>query len=244
MTAMAAAPSLIRPQSTNRKTDRIFFSAMALLILATVLFGFAKTYFLAGMVRAPLPNKLIHIHGAVFSLWIVLLFVQIAFISTHHVKWHMSLGVFGFFWAILMVCLGVLAAVDALRRGSAPLGLDAVTFFVIPMSGMFDFSVLTILAYRFRRNAEAHKRLIIIATIVLTNAAIGRWPVHILQAHPPLQDVVILAFMLLIVIYDRISLGRFSKATLWAMLFVVVTNAGRVPLGLSHPWHVLVSHLL
>jgi hypothetical protein len=244
MTASAASPVLVRPQGTNRKTDRIFFSGMALVILATVLFGFAKTYFLAGMVTAPLPNKLIHIHGAAYTIWLVLLFVQLAFISTHHVKWHMKLGLFGFWWAVLMVVLGYLAAVDALHRGSAPLGLDAATFFVIPMSGMLDFSVLTFLSYWFRRNAEAHKRLIIIATVVLTNAAVGRWPIHILQAHPPLQDVVMASFLLIIVVYDRISLGRFSKATLWASLFVVLTNALRVPIGLSHPWHAMVQHLL
>jgi hypothetical protein len=39
---------------------------MALLILATVFVGFARTYFLAGVFRAPLPSLLVHIHGAVF----------------------------------------------------------------------------------------------------------------------------------------------------------------------------------
>jgi uncharacterized membrane protein len=52
------------------------------------------------------------------------------------------------------------------------------------------------------------------------------------------------SFLLIIVVYDRISLGRFSKATLWASLFVVLTNAVRVPIGLSHPWHAMVQHLL
>jgi hypothetical protein len=39
---------------------------MAVVILATVFIGFARSYYLAGVFRAPLPNLLVHIHGAVF----------------------------------------------------------------------------------------------------------------------------------------------------------------------------------
>jgi hypothetical protein len=38
--------------------ERYFFSGMAVLILGTVVLGFAKTYFLAGLFRAPLPEIL------------------------------------------------------------------------------------------------------------------------------------------------------------------------------------------
>lgn len=244
MSSMAAAPTLARPYRPNRIGDRIFFSTMPVLMWATVLFGFTKTYFGAGMVMAPLPNLLIHVHGAAFTLWMVLLVVQTTLISTRHVKWHMQLGVAGFCLSVAMVVLGLLAAVDAMRRGSGPLGLDAVSFFVIPVSGMLQFSVLVFFAYRLRRVAEAHKRLITIATIAIMDAAVGRWPIAVLQQHPPLQDLVILAFLLLMVFYDLFSLHRFSKYTLWASLFVIVVHLGRVPLGLSAPWHAAAKHLL
>jgi hypothetical protein len=244
MSSMAASPTLVRTYRPNRTGDRVFFSLMPVLMWATVLFGFTKTYFGAGMVMAPLPNLLIHVHGAAFTLWMVLLVVQTALISTQHVKWHMKLGVAGFCLAVLMVVLGSLAAVDALHRGSGPLGLDPVSFFVIPVSGMLQFGVLVFFAYRLRRVAEAHKRLITIATITIMDAAVGRWPVAILQQHPPMQDLVILAFLLLVVVYDLFSLHRFSKYTMWASLFVVVVHLGRVPFGLSAPWHAVVKHLV
>ena len=57
----------------RRRYERYFFSAMAGLILATVFLGFAKTYFLAGMFLAPLPNWVIHLHGAAFTLAIRIL---------------------------------------------------------------------------------------------------------------------------------------------------------------------------
>ena len=244
MSAMAASPTLVRPYRANRTADRIFFSFMPLLMWAAVLFGFMKTYFGAGMVMAPLPNVLIHLHGAAFSLWMVLLVVQTGLVAGHRVKWHMKLGVAGFFLAVAMVVLGLLAAVDALRRGSGPLGLDPVSFFVVPVTSVVLFAVFIFFAYKWRKNPEAHKRLITIATICLMDAAIGRWPVAVLEQHPPLQDFVLFGFLLLVVLYDLLSLHRFSKYTLWASLLVVVVHLGRVPMGLSAPWHAVVRHLV
>lgn len=66
----------LEPLSTSlhgRRYDHPFFSAMAVLILATVLAGFAPSYYFAGIFRAPLPSTIIHVHGAVFSCWILLL---------------------------------------------------------------------------------------------------------------------------------------------------------------------------
>ena len=68
-----------RPE--NPTWDRVFFTGMTFLLWATVVWGFARTYFLAGMVAAPLPNALIHFHGAVFTLWMVLLAVQVGLVS-------------------------------------------------------------------------------------------------------------------------------------------------------------------
>jgi hypothetical protein len=41
----------------KRQTDNIFFPGMAVLILAIVFLGFARSYYLAGVFQAPLPNR-------------------------------------------------------------------------------------------------------------------------------------------------------------------------------------------
>ena len=76
--------------------EHLFFSGMAVLILGTVALGFAHTYYLAGLFRAPLPSWIIHVHGAVFSSWIVLLIVQTSLVSVNRVKLHRRLGMVGF----------------------------------------------------------------------------------------------------------------------------------------------------
>jgi hypothetical protein len=228
----------------NPKADRVFFSAMVLLLWATVLFGFAKTYFLAGMVTAPLPNKLIHIHGAIMTLWMVLLFVQTALISARRVKWHMSLGLFGFGLAVAMVIIGPIAATDSLRRGAAPLGLDAKTFYIVPLTAIFIFGVLAFFAYRMRRQAAAHKRLILIATIGLMDAAVGRWPVAFFEHYPKAQDLVPFAFLLAVMIYDLATQRKVLKSTLYASLFLIVVHLVRVPIGFTQPWHAFATWML
>src|SRR6266478_6252833 len=91
-----ARPSIGLP---GRRYDHLFFSAMALLILATVFVGFARTYYLAGVFHAPLPSLIIHLHGAAFSCWILLLVTQTSLVSTGHVDIHRRLGIAGFLWA-------------------------------------------------------------------------------------------------------------------------------------------------
>jgi hypothetical protein len=245
MADIAVALPPVHAHKPSRTADRVFFSAMPFVMLAMVLYGFARTYFLVGMVAAPLPNKLIHVHGAAFTSWMILLIVQTALVSTKNVKLHMKLGLFGFGLAVAMVVLGLLAAVDALRRGEGPLGLDSLTFFVIPITTMLLFGTLVFFAYTLRRNPEAHKRLITIATIALMDAAIGRW-LHpaILQRIPPTQDLVMLALLLMLVVFDLFNLHRVSKYTLWGVLFVMAVHLVRVPLGHTAAWHAMTARLL
>lgn len=245
MADLAVVPERVSVHKPSRTADRVFFSVMPFVMLAMVLYGFARTYFLVGMVAAPLPNKLIHVHGAAFTLWMMLLIVQTALVSTKHVKWHMGLGLYGFGLAVAMVVLGTLAAVDAMRRGEGHLGLDAQTFFVIPMTAMLLFGTLVFFAYKLRRNTEAHKRLITIATMAIMDAAVGRWQ-HpaILQRIPPTQDLVMLTLLLTLVVFDLFNLRRVSKYTVFGVLLVMVVHVVRVPLGHTAAWHAMTGHLL
>ncbi len=213
---------------------------MILLLWAMVLVGFAQTYFLAGMMRAPLPNVLIHIHGAAFTLWMVLLLVQTVLISTKQVRWHKRLGVAGFGLAVTMVVLGVMAATDSLRR--KPVGVDANAFYVVPMSDMLVFSVLVYCAYRARFRPAAHKRLILMATIGLIDAAVGRWPSAFVQAHVwTMLDVVPLGLLLVVVAYDKVSLGRVLRSTVGALVFMAIVILVRIPLGSTPVWQAFAS---
>jgi hypothetical protein len=222
----------------DRAYDRYFFSAMALVVLATVLVGFARTYFLAGVFRAHLPSLLIHIHGAVFSGWVMLLIAQTALVAGHRVDIHRKLGLAGFGLACTMIVLGVLAAGNSLARGFSPpgSGLDSRTFYAVPFFSMVMFAVLIFLAYRYRTDPPTHKRLILIATGVLLGAPTGRPPFTVITGHPHMDSVLVYAFLLLIVAYDLWSIRKVHPATVWGGLFVLVVSQAMVPIGMTSPW--------
>src|SRR5215472_11168252 len=91
MATIAARPgsdTRIATSLPGRRFDHAFFTSMALLMLATVFAGFARTYFLAGVFRAPLPGLIIHMHGAAFSCWILLLITQTSLVSAGRVDIH------------------------------------------------------------------------------------------------------------------------------------------------------------
>lgn len=236
--ATVALPRNTADKLPGRRYDNYFFSVMALLILVTVFVGFARTYFLAGVFRAPLPSLLVHIHGAVFSSWILLLITQIALVSAGRVDIHRRLGLAGFALACLMVIVGVLTASKLLARGGSPVPVfDAQTFYIIPMSAMLLFSVLISFAFRARFNPAAHKHLILIATISLMDAPTGRAPFDVITHRPFFDMTFVYAFLLLIVAYDLWSTRKVHRATLWASLFVVVVELTRVPIGHTAAWH-------
>src|SRR5256886_1986336 len=101
--------------------------------------------------HAPLPSLTIHLHGAAFSAWVVLLVTQTSLVSAGRVDIHRRLGIAGFLLAFLMVILGILAATDALVRQFPP-GRDPKAFFIIPTTDMVIFATLVFFAFRARSN--------------------------------------------------------------------------------------------
>jgi FtsH-binding integral membrane protein len=223
----------------TRKKDRVFFSGMAFLILATTLVGFARTYFLAGMFRAHLPSPIIHLHGAVFSLWILWLISQTTLVAAHRTDIHRKLGLVGFGLAALMPIFGVLAATNSLSRNFAPPGFPfgAQTFYVVPLGDILVFGVLACFAYRARRDPSAHKRLIMVATFAIMDAPTGRPPFAAITGAPHMDVLFCMIFLLLLVAYDLWSLRKVHPATLWAGIFMIVVQQIRIPIGMSAPWH-------
>lgn len=236
MMASASHPSSVtafRAGLPGRRFDHLFFSGMALLLAASVFAGFARTYYLAGIFRAPLPSLIIHVHGAAFSVWIGLFVTQTALVTAHRVDLHRRLGVVAFIWACLMIVLGVLAAVDALRRGAGPPGRDPRSFFLVPIGDMVIFATLIFFAFRNRRNPTVHKRLLVIATVGLSVAAINRWPFLVHHHNGAPYSYV---FLLLIGVYDLWSAHQIYVSTLLGSAFLILIQQICGPLGRTNAW--------
>jgi hypothetical protein len=244
--ALRTPKANVRPvyRSVNRIAERIFFGGMAILLCVVVIIGFAPTYFAVGMLRAPLPSPILHYHGAAFTLWMVLFLVQSALISAKRVKWHRSLGTVAFSLPPIMIVLGLIAAIDALHRQVSIGPLDPAVSLSIPLLGILWFTVLIFTSWRDRRRPDSHKRLILLATIALTDAALGRFPWDRIGMSPAGGAVTGLGMLILLVVaYDLFALRRIHHSTMWAAPITFAVGAFSVPIGMTHPWHVMAGFL-
>ena len=215
------ATTMVNSHVVLRKDD-IFFSAMSLVVLAVVVYGFAQSYFLAGMIRAKLPNALVHIHGALFVSWILLLLVQTALVTVRRVKWHITLGVLGLILPPLMIVFGTLTVFDSMRRAGTPVPPEIL----LPgdLEPLLLFAVFIIWGWLDRRKPASHKRLMLLSTLAIIAPAIDRWPF----LHHQIAGTfgVYLALPLLLVIYDFWTLRRVHRSS-WvpfAMMVVMVVT--------------------
>ena len=237
-TAVARATTAkVERRLPGRRYDHVFFTGMAVLVLATVFVGFARTYYLVGVFRAPLPSPIIHVHGAAFSCWILLLIAQTTLVSAGRVDIHRRLGIAGFLLACVMVVLGVWAGTNSLARAFGGGGNDPLFFYIIPVTDMLIFAILVAFAFRERRNSAAHKRLIVIATTALMIAAVARWPFAFVYFKPPVATLLTYVFLVMLVAYDLWSTRKVHRATILASVFLIAVQWIRIPIAQTAAWH-------
>src|SRR5687768_4032205 len=83
--------------ATAQSTFRLsFYTGMSLLMAFFVFGGFGMTYWfpLATGTFAPAP-PVVHLHGLVYSAWMILFVAQPLLVNTKNVALHRSVGTFG-----------------------------------------------------------------------------------------------------------------------------------------------------
>lgn len=230
-TRVSASPALL-----TWRRDRWFFTGMAAAAALTIFAGFAQTYYLKGIFGTPPLSVLLHVHGFLFTTWILLFVTQTSLVAARRTDIHRRLGVAGGLLAAAMVVVGMMAAIDAVHRGSQPTGLPPpLVFFVIPFGDILTFGGFVGIGLYLRRRTQTHKRLMLLATIALLTAAIARLP-GVLGTGPlvfyALTDLFIVACWL----YDRLAHGRIHPAFLWGGLLLIASQPFRLWFGGTETW--------
>ena len=212
--------------------DRRFFLCMAAASVVATFVGFAPTYYLKTVYGAPVLPALVHIHGILFTSWILLLTAQTSLVALRRTDLHRRIGIGGAILAGLMTVVAFPTSVGAVQRGTLPIEL-----LVVAMGTVVVFPVLVGTALFYRRQAETHKRLMLIATAELLGAGFFRWPV-IRDQDQPLGAFVAtdLAIVAPLLIYDIVVHRRVYPATIMGGLFLIASQALRMAIGGTETW--------
>ena len=250
----AAALDSIHPV-TNR-----FDVCLAATCTVIAVGGFAPTYWLQLMSGTFVGPPLLHFHGILFSAWPVLLLVQAAFVAKGCPNAHRAMGLVGISLATAMVVIGLAAAIQTLNVGlSAGYGDLSRAFLALPLSALGLFAGFVVAAIANIRRPEAHKRLMLLATIALLQAAMGRVFFELitgggpglrpgLGAPPPVTTAVVpsLSLNLLVVagaVHDWRTRGRPHPSWLLGGAIITAVVLLRGPVAASATWSAFADTL-
>ncbi len=107
---------VIRRLRQGYSLERWFFTAMAVLMIATSIVGFAPAILNPANRRGPL-SALAAIHGIVFFAWLALFLIQVLLAGSGLMVWDRRLGIASIFLLLMMVPLGYSVTVAMVRRG-------------------------------------------------------------------------------------------------------------------------------
>jgi len=237
-------------QHTQFLTERRFFTGMAIAMAAAAFIGFAPTYYLAAWNDAPPLAASVHLHGALNTGWMLLLVIQASLIAADRRDIHKLTGAVGIALAAAILASGVFVAINSERRvhteANAGTFADPYVFLIFPLVGVVLFALFVALGVLNRSHPDAHKRLMLLATMSLLVPALARIVVRVTTVVPQVIGAMILVdvFLAALVAYDLTSRGRLHPATLWGGGFLLVSEPLRVAIGFSEPWQAFARMLM
>jgi hypothetical protein len=175
------------PLAQHRYWRLSFHLGMTLVMAAFVFAGFGMTYWfpMATGTFRPAP-PVVHVHGWVYSAWMVLLITQAAVVNARNMTLHRTLGMFGIALATSVLFMGLTITLLGLRGGMSRAAQSPDFFDAMYLSYMaiLGFGLLFTLAMRHTRQPEVHRQLILFAVLPLLPPGINRFymvPFHLPQ---------------------------------------------------------------
>ena len=226
-----ASPSL----SLATRKSGFLYIGMAGLAMLIVFVGFAPTFYLNGHFEHHVLTPVVILHGIAFSGWILLLVAQTSLVKLGRTDVHRKLGIAGAILAVIMVSLGVTVAIAFARRGigTPQEGLILRYFLPFPLLAMLAFTSFVGAAIYWRRSPEVHKRLMLLATFTVLQAAISRLHLaFIARYHAPAYFVLTDMLLLASVLYDYRSQRRIHVAYMYGGALLVFSQLASM--GLAH----------
>jgi hypothetical protein len=235
-----------------------FYVHMAIACAVVAVVGFAPTYwspFLRGTLDvAPIT----HLHALFFYGWLALLIAQTRLAARGQLTRHRELGVAGVALATGMCFVGITIGIHSIKEHATTGFADAArAFSIVPFSGIALFAVLFACSLVNVRRPDLHKRLMLVATISLLQAAVGRWVLLLLapvasngSGGPPPVFVTVLpgvisdVLLVVAMLHDRRTLGHVHRIYWISGGALLATQLLRVPISTTTAWTAVANAIV
>jgi hypothetical protein len=145
-----------------------------ILIMIGVQWGFYQTY------TSEFPNfknktTIIHIHGALLMMWLILLIVQPLLIKTGRAQLHRTIGKVSWVLGPLIITSLFLIGKGSFNRSATFVPeQEMLGIMVLDIRGFLSFAIFWALAMFYRKNSASHMRYMIATGILAIGPGVGR----------------------------------------------------------------------
>jgi hypothetical protein len=168
MTAAAIGPA--------RRAMGTFYVWMAALFVLIAFSGFAETYWMQLPAGTFTGSPLLHLHGLLFSAWTLFFLSQTWLAASGRMQHHRAWGVGGVSLATAMTFVGMATGIASMQKDVADgFAEQARAFAIVPLTAGLLFAILVAWAVVTVKQPEVHKRLMMLATLSILQAPIGRF---------------------------------------------------------------------
>ena len=256
---MTASPSALDRHA--RPEHGFYYAVMAVLLLALSIAGFGASYLAPLSIGASRDPSIIHLHALSGFAWLLLLCAETILISRGAASLHRALGLFGIALATAIVFTGLMVAAKTMRVGvEAGMAATAKTFAIFPVTIILLFAGFFTAAIANIARPALHKRLMLVASIMIMPPAVGRvvgrllledgLPRQILGAAPAslaggtVASLSADVLILVAIAYDWRMRGRPHPVYLYSLAIILVVQIARLPLSQTEFWRRLMDILL
>jgi uncharacterized membrane protein len=219
-----------------------FYLSTPLVGIAAIAIGFSTTYFLPIWRRTLDIPPVVHFHGALNLSWVLLVLSQVVLVRTRNTPLHRRIGWVGLPLAAAMLVTGCVVAVWTAKRDFPVQGPVAASSMIGVVTSFTIFIGLVTLAIVWRRWPDWHKRLMLLATIVVL------WPAWFRMRHlvpwvprPDIWFAVVAADSLIVIaaVRDAIKYKRIHPVWLYFGSTVFLEASVEIYAFDSPPWRAV-----
>lgn len=221
----------------DKQFERRLYVFAALTSAFVVMAGFARTFYLRPWFEVvPLPSLMV-VHGVLMTLWLLLFVTQVSLVAGRRTALHRRLG-----WlaAVLLPLILLAGAATALSAGR-----EHGTLSVMPSFDLLLFTLFVALGMMQRRRPDYHKRLMLLATLVMLFPAIVRLPLAAIeQASLPVLMGMAVTAMLLFVLIDTVRNRRLHPAFAWGAAVFAMSMPMRLWVKSTEQWQQFAAWIV